>query len=769
MVLKELIKILLCSIPIILCCNAPAQTIQKFPLKPYMVWGPNGNFGTGSQSYLDTFTNKHGNILGRAWVCFDGHFDPKNKKFDADTLRPGMQHDSTTPLVTRPQVHDFWDLGNGKQICVVVDMGRVMYWKELWWNDQTGANIPNAVEVFIGSLEEIRSALFQFRLKEKLSPDHVLDCSAEMGWKAITNMRDTGQFAIFRFNRVNGLPGLEGGANFTSFVPYGYASPYGAKDTRITPDFTIPLKRDTTAAVYYHSGLVEAHPTPPYRSYWNDTLTYFFSKGGYIGNFGSPMGVIDKDTNPWRGAALSTNKIDMAPYGSPLYLDTAFLQNGLRWAYQVDKSPNGRLLQQIQYASTEHIPIDSAGADPRLPSSYGRYAFQFIANAAKLGCELPDRTRGYGRYLSQSRYANDPFPGRFAWGRIKYAIPFNENWAGYRSGRMAGSNYMSPMALFSFHDTLRTEWKKVFPNTPFVSQGFAAWGIEGMIEAEFLGRVWYMNTHHPIADILNLHTTISTWVYDMDKGCAGNTGSQGVFPGQRGEHAKLQAFLDTMYYLSRLRRRVLITEFSYGANKNYKTPVGCDFISGLGAKKIKNYRPHESQGIMKLHARAHYEAVQGVEGVWDYEFGDAADSAGIYYNNIDANNGNYNGFRKWYKAGHFILQQHNKWLKDYRVVKIISDSLNGQFTTLYRHVNKRDSFCLFTMWQNYSDARSPRKYTLASDVTQVIRKNHSWPDFSMNGRTIPTAVRSGAVWLITKPEGDYIFFQSPQLSSAIKS
>ncbi|HYF32071.1 MAG TPA: hypothetical protein VD993_13200 [Chitinophagaceae bacterium] len=766
--MKNIFKILLSATTVLLCAAAFSQSIQKFPLKPYMAWGPNGNFGTGSQAYLDTFSNKHGNILGRAWVCFDGHFDPRNKQFDADTLKPGLQHDSTTPLVTRPLVHDFWDLGNGSQICVVLDVGRVMYWKELWWNDQTGNEIPNAVEVFIGSLEEIRSALFQFRLGTSVTPDHVLNCSSSRGWKSITNMKDTGQFAIFRFNKVNGIRGMQGGANFTSFVPYGYASPYGTKDTRITPDFSMPLKRDTTLAVYYHSGLVEAHPTPPYRNYWSDTLTWFFSKGGYIGNFGSPQGVIDKDTRPWRGAARSNNKIDLQPYGSPLYEDSTFVRGGLRWAYQVDKSPNGRLLQQINYASTEHIPIDSAGADPRLPSSYGRYAFQFIANAAKLGYEMPNISVGYGRYLTPARYANDAFPGRFAWGRIKYFIPFNENWAGYRNGRITGSNYMSPMALFSFHDTLRTEWKKLFANTPFVSQGFAAWGIEGIIEAEFLGRVWYMDTRHPIADILNLHTTISTWVFDIDKGCEGNTGSQGVFPGQRGERAKLQAFIDTMYYVSRIPRRVMITEFSYGSSKNYVKPVGCDFISGLSAKKIKHYRPHESQGIMKLHARAHYEAVQGVEGVWDYEFGDAADSAGIYYNNIDANNGNYNGFRKWYKAGHFILQQHNKWLKDYRVVSVVADSLNGQFTTLYQHIAKRDSFCLFTTWQNYADAPSARKYVMAPDVTQVTRKTHLWPDFSMNGKTIATTVRSGTVWLIPRPEGDYVFFRSTQRAASLR-
>jgi hypothetical protein len=756
-------------------------TTTKIPVTPPMCWDLNGVHGYGCVGYIgDTSkpTNRWGTWLGRAFTSFDGDFDPGNPvpNFDMDTTRPGFQNDTTVPIITRP-THNYFDGGSGAQWLMFIDLGKVYYIDKMYWNDTTGSNIPNAAEViFTTSLEEVRQGVFQFDTRRGFGAptiDFTLDCSATNGWKSRTNIRDSAQYILIRYNDVN----LHFGPAFSSFAFYGCPSPFNTKDTRITPDFSLPLIRDTTKSVgQVNSNFVIA--TGVAESDLVANIPQMEGMGGYVGKAGISDGLFDKDSNAVNVGGrsnTSTYRCDLAPYRDiNIFKDSTFWNRPSKYAYVVDKALNAKLAHDINHDINEYIPIDSLGADPRLDSSYDRFWYVHCAFHAKVGSDIPDLTKGYAPFF---RYSNDAFPGRWAWGRYRYTIGYNENWAGFR-GSLAypAGNYMSTYMLRAFEDKGRREFKTIFGNNAkFVGQGNAAWLMEGWLEATKLNQILYLDKSAILADVFNVHIIIATkMTYAVDGGSFTGYHSRGEFPGQRAEFLKGQSFIDTMYYITGVKQRMIITEMTVSSNKGFKMqedPSGSldGAISNHGARKVKGYDAYESQGIISNQMRHTYSRMGGLEANFIYEYRDAADTAQSFYNNSDANDGYHNAFQNFYKPGFYIWNEHTKWLKDYRVVLSQVDSLSGQMRIVYRNINsgKRDSFCTFVAWQDSTDAPSVRVIPLKSDVTQVTRLEHLWPDATFNGTTVATTVTSGNVTFTPKPEGDYVFFKSTNLATEL--
>lgn len=752
----------------------------KVPIIPRMCWGPNGNFGSGSNSLLDTFTNKWGNIIGRAFANFDGDVDPLNNQFDWDTTRSGFQLDSTlaTGILQRPSIQDYWTLGRDSQICVVLDLERSWDINGYAWFDSTNGNITNAADItFCDDLEELRALLLEFEGAYGTPlPDDTLNSSSTEGWKYDTSFGTrTCQFVIIRYNRVAGVYPNEPGAAFTSFVLYGEEASPGTRDTRITPAWDDPVIVDSSYTVSRLSGYVEAHPVPvPQLTWRTDTSFWWMGTGGYISPFSTTGGVFDKYNGSWISAANTNVKWDAQPYGGPIFNtdDTTYFKAHRN--YNVDKAANTYLLTQTSGGNLNYIPIDSSTADPRMYHSYNRFKYQFLRGASRTCYEIPDTVNNVGIYLREGYIANNPHSGRYAWGIYDYYIPGNEYNAGYRIGSIPGSNYMSPKALFEFHDNLKRGWDSVFDVMPFVSMGFAAWDQEAFLQAEFIGRVKYLNRDHPICDIINYHTTISTWVRNVDGGCAGNGLSQAILAGIRNERARMQAFSDTMQLLSGLQRRVIITEFAYESHTNFAVPdsLCANGVSGLGTKQIGSTTTYVSQAASIAQANINYYFVQGLEALFGYEMMDAADSAGAFYNAPDGAAGRVQGYHNYYKPAFFVEGQQHKWLQNYRSVFVNgvlqSDSINGNFAGYMRHATSRDSFCLVVMWQSYTDAASPRTYTLWSDVSGASKKRHIYgTDWTFDGTTTTPTVTSGTVTETPDQFISYYFFKSAGLAAAL--
>lgn len=755
--------------------TAGNEYFTKINILPRMVWGVNGNFGTGSQSLFDTTVYKYGNIIGRAFTIVDGDGDPSNGQFDFDTTRPGFQIDTTLAngILQRPSVHNFWTMGLDSQIVVIIDLEQEYAFDEFWYNDSTGGAISGAADVTFGTLEDARALMLEF---EGVWGTHVsdfsLNSSASVGYKQVNASGRVGQYIILRFNRVNGTYPNEVGAAFTTF--YFYGTPTGNRDTRITPNWQTTIERDSSLAVSDLNGFVEAHPTPNYSNWRTDTAALWGGLGGYISATTSSNGVFDKYVGSFVGRSNTNVKWDAEPYGTPIYNlpDTVWRKSHKN--YQVDRVANAYLFDQTSDGNLNWIPIDSATADRRRYSSYERYKFQFLRGASRLCYEIPDTTNNVGLYLREAYIDNNPHSGRYAWGLFDYYIPFNENWAGYRDGSVAGSNYQDPMALFSMHDNLKRGWDSVFDVMPFVTQGFAAWGMEGMIEAEFIGRVKYLNKEHPLGDILNMHPTISTWVRDVDGGCAGNYNSQGFLAGVRDERAKFQAFIDTMQILSGRKRKGIITEIAFESHydPNFAIPDSTcsNGVSGLGVRQIGSEDTWTSQAITIAQANIHYYFIKGLDALFGYEMMDAADTAGAFYNSPDGAAGRVQGYHNWYKPSFFVEGQQHKWLANYRGEFIQSDSANGNFNGIMRNVlsTARDSFCLVVAWGSYTNAASARTYNLYSDVTAASKKVHIYgTDWTFDGTTTSPTVTSGTVSETPSQKPSYYFFKSPALAAAL--
>lgn len=768
-----LILIVFCSSTYNPAKPKPFTTWTKINILPRMCWGPNGNFGTGSNSLLDTFTNKWGNIVGRAFVQFDGDVDPINGKFDFDTNRVGFQLDSTlaTGLLQRPNVQDFWTLGLDSQICVIVDLETEHIVRGFAYLDTTGGAIANTMQWAVGTLEDIRQGLLEFEgAYGTFTPDGTWSASATRGWKYDTSITpQTGQFLILRYNRDNGTYPNEIGAMFSTIVVYGEST--GSRDTRITPSWDDAITRDTSFTVSRLAGYVEAHPVPvPQLTWRTDTAYWWMGSGGYISPFSTTGGVFDKYNGSFVGPSNTNVKWSAIPYGGPIFNtdDTTYFKSHRN--YNVDKAANTYLLTQTSGANLNYIPIDSSTADPRLYTSYHRFKYQFLRGASRTCYEIPDTVNNVGIYLREEYIADNPHPGRYAWELYDYYIPGNEYNAGYRTGSLPGTNYMSPKALFEFHDNSKRGWDSVFDVMPFVSMGFAAWDMESFIEAEFIGRVKYMNREHPICEIINYHTTISTWVRNVDGGCAGNGNSQGFLAGVRNEYNKLQAFIDTMQLLSGLQRRVILTEFAFESHTNFAVPDSTctNGVSGLGVKQIGSDNVWVSQAKTINQANLLYYFVQGLEALFGYEMMDAADSAGAFYNLPDGAAGRVQGYHNYYKPAFFAEATQHAFLYNYRGLFWRSDSTDGNFNGILRHQTQRDSFCLAVTWGSYTAASSPRTYFLYDDVTTATKKTVNYTtDWTYAGNSSSPTVTSGTVTETPTQDISYYFFRSPALAAAL--
>jgi hypothetical protein len=752
--------------------TAGNPTYTKINILPRMVWGPNGNFGTGSQSLLDTFTNKWGNVIGRAFTITDGDVDPLNDQYDFDTARSGFQNDTTlgTGLLQRPSVHDFWDMGIDSQIVVVIDLERLHDIDAFFYNDSTGSSVSAVADItFCDSLEEARALVLEFEgTWGTPTPDYTLNASGTRGYKTTLDVNKSCQFIVIRFNRLIGTYPNEIGAAFSTFGFYGNESPLGTRDIRITPAWDDVIVRDTTFAISRLGGYVEAHPTPNYPNWESDTATLWSGLGGYIAPIATTTnGAFDQLNVAYTGP--TSTKWNATPYnGAPLFNTADTTWRKQRRNYLVDRAARTYLLKQTDSANLNYIPLNAEGDDFRLSASYEAYKWQFLRGAARAMYEIPDTTNAVGQYLTESYIENNPHSGRYAWGLFTYWIPFNENWAGYRAGGIPGSNYQNPKSIFEMHDLIKRAWDSVFNVMPTVSQGFAAWGMEGIIEAEFIGRLKYLNREHPLADILNMHPTISTWVRDIDGGCAGNGESQGYLAGIRNERAKMQAFIDTMRLLSGLQRKVIVTEIAVESHIDFEVPDSTcsNGVGGLGAKQVDTENYLVSQAIHIYQDNMHYYFVQGLEALFGYEMMDAADSSGIYYNATDGAAGRIQGYHDYYKPAFFAEGFELKWLQDYRGILLQSDSIEGNWAGLLRHTTSRDSFCLSIMWQNYTPATNARTYSLFSDVTTATNRQAVYgTDWGFNGTSSTPTVTSGNIVLTPSQKGNLIFFKSPALAS----
>lgn len=775
----------------------PAPTCvgsTKLPIKNYMVFGPNGNFGqgAGSAATLDTFPKfngkltyaKAGNRSGYAYSLFDMDCDPWNNQFDANLSLAGFQRDSTLikGLVEFPTLHHYYELGNGNEIVVVVDMGRP-YNVERWaYYDSTLATYTDEVEVFVCNLDTASRAVFEYETGIPCVPSFTISTHDAPGFYYIDHRREKGQYLVFRFKPV-GASNI--GPVISSIWPYGCVATGAGDtaDTRITPQFKPNQSRDTTYTVGdHHSGIVVATGVPG-GSYWDDTLRNHRGQGGYIGVISPTQGLIDTFQNkPWRGITSLINsdiKYNIGPYGDlNIFIDSAYYYSGgvkRRHKYIVDKSAPARIYKETGFRILEIVPTDSIAADKRLSKSYGRITAQEVWMYALLGEIAPDVNSQYGQYISNDDYYNNNFAaGRRATGRVKYWIMFNENYAGYRAAN--DSNWMSPAHIRAAFDTLYQALHSTFPGIQVASQGFAAWGSEGLLESEFLQRLKYKNRTRKLWDIYNIHTTVSTYVHHVEKSYPGNVGSHSVFAGQRNEYWKLQTTLDTLNWYAGEWKDCIVTEYSVGSPRHYETPtdpLGTDAgITALGAQQIGSLPSEESQAYIYLSQQVDLEMTRGCLYSYGYEYGDAADTLSGFYPNNDNNNGRVNrtgtlASSPWYKPLYFVGRQHVKWLDKYRGIQYVADSLNGNRAALFRNVNSRDSFCLFVQWDFYSDPTIQRTYFLGSDVSTVLCLQHLNGDYTDAGTTISLTVTGGSVRFPPSYKGHYIFFKSTSLANKL--
>lgn len=814
-------------------------TPLKIPILSWYCWtftadctrGVKGWIGDTSNAAIPLVGHKNGAWLGESYGFWQGDEDPRAGNFDHNSLIPGVQGDDIYPYVQRDFTTPYYVGGNGNQRVILVILPRKYDFHSIWWLDQGSVNLNNVAEVMVGSLEDIRKGLFQFDTHKNFGAptiDYVINQVAGNGWYHYDYLRKSGQYILIRLNKVNGAAGIiDSGPGIANFIVYGKPSDDGAVDTRILPDYyysTVPpLVRDTTHRREETTGFVAATGWPLTPNWIRDNIwsagnvsrPTFNWQGGYLKVFasaGNPnVGVIDRSNTAWPGRAAATNKINLNPYypgvGLPsLWKDSSLFTRPDIKTYTVSVQPNGKLLNQTSYASLEHNPVDSIGADFRLDSSYDRFAQTEIFLWAKIGPEVPDFTQGFGQYINDSRYESDNFPGRYAWNRSQLLLHANENNIGFRDGSIPNSSYMNPFALRAFHDKLYREWKKVFHTNPFVGQGLAAWQVRAWYQAQMLNNIVYMDRNHPLCDIVNVHVVVETLSSrTLEPGVVEAIGSRSEFGGRRNEGLKAQTFLDTLAYIMGGKYpQVMFSEVAMSTNPNYATrqdPGGSDAsMSTHGARPIYNsstgakYDVYTSQGFQMTNIWTHQDGIMGMVSREHYEFVDAADTSATgcnsgvpcgscpvgqtcidgtcrfyCYPNSDANDGAYNryaaNYTPFFKPSYYIVSEDQLWKGKYRVIHKQSDSIDGQLRYLYRNVYERNKFLTFVQWQDSTKPANDRNFLLWADVSTCVNKTPSFPDATFSGTIQPLVVTAGWVTMRPTPEGNYIEFTSNGLAS----
>jgi hypothetical protein len=319
---------------------APCAVI---PMLPRYTWDLTSSSGEGSQRFFDTSVNKNPPILGAGHVLFDrGAADPRNGNFDFNQHVSGVQSDSTSINMTRASIHagnvvggqtyyNYFHLGSGNQRIFFVDFEQPVRWDALYLRNGALTAIANAFEIIItDDPAEVRKAVFEFT-PEYTAPtvDYTVSLTGAE-WDSVINMRDTGRFAIFRFNEVYNSPAQ--GAPITSMIPYGEFSEFTATRSAITPDysFNYTAVRDTTVRGELHSGKVIATPVPLYPNYLRDTFPHTKSWGGYINavDTAKANGGQGDTTNLDFDISNTAFKLYMAMYGGALFEDSTNLANG---------------------------------------------------------------------------------------------------------------------------------------------------------------------------------------------------------------------------------------------------------------------------------------------------------------------------------------------------------------------------------------------------------------------------------------------------------
>jgi hypothetical protein len=802
----------------------PAFVGTPLPItfEPYKVWsfaadmtrGAEGFIGDTSNAAVPLVGHKNGAWLGDAYGFFDN--DP--------ATYPRIQRDFTTL---------YYRGGNGNQRCLWINLGRKYDFYSVKWRDLGGVNLSNVAELIIGTLEDTRKGLFQFDTNLAYGAPtitYTFNQVATNGLYSYPYIRTSGQFILIRLNDVAGNGGIpDSGPGFSDFMFEGLPSADSAKDNRITLDFSIPLVRDTTVKRGDAKGFVEATGWETAGNFIRDSILKapktstsgiptFSWMGSYLHVFasaGNPTtGVMDRaTTRPARG----TIKVNLNPYNPctsctpSLFFDSSRFTRPNIKNYTVVIQPNERVLAATGFASLEHVPIDSIGADFRQDSSYDMFSETFIKLAAKEGPEIPNFTRGFGTMISSADYESDDFPGRYGIGRIAVLIPGNEMNVGFRNGGIPHSNDMDPFALRAFHDKLYREWHQVF-NGPFYSMGMAAWKVRPFIEAQMLNNIKYLDMDHPLADVWNIHVVCeSDMVRTTEPGVVDALGSRAEFAGWRNERLKSQTLLDTVAYMMHGKYpKVAFSEIALSTNQEYATrqdPGGSDAsMSTHGARPIYSsadghkYTPYESQGFLMTNIWTHQDAVQGLVFSTHYEFEDAADSSacstgipctsgcpvGTFcdddgfckfrcFNNSDANDGVRNRFGNhthggiphfpFFKGSYFVTQFDQIEKADYRVVQVQVDSISGMLQYLYRNVLIRNKFLTFVQWQDSTKPATDRSISLWPDVTTCTNKIPAMYDWAFSGTNDVNTLNAGVLTMRPKPEGNYIDFTSDGLAA----
>jgi hypothetical protein len=775
---------------------APCEVI---PILPRMTWDLSGASGEGSQRMNDTLTatgqRKYPSILGAGHVLTDrGNADPRNGNFDFNPHVVGVQADSTSIIMTRATVHpgntyagqtyeDYFNLGSGNQRVFFIDLERPHDFDAIYIRTN-GVACTNAFEVIItDDPEEVRKAVFEFKGYGSPTIDYTVSLTGAT-YDSIINIREASKrFVVLRFNPNDGNTPKQG-PGVTSIFLYGDQTAGAYTRSAITPDYTFDAAaaRDTTQPGWAHSGKVIATPVP--LSPANYLSVYFpYNKmfSGYllVTDSAKANGGHGDTTNKAWNIADTDFKLYLSMYGDPNFLKPSERPIHERENYVAIANSNRRLIKQVYDGgaiSNQHIPVDSLGADSRIHTSYGRYAWYYNFIAAVLGNTAPNVSSPFYAYIPLSRIAGDWVGGSgYARGTIDYFIPFNENNADFRPGgnpATTQSSWMPPVAMYAFHDTIQTIWHSLFPGVPFTMQGLAAADYGYILTCEMLGKIEKMDDTYTMCDILDMDEIFVKHIHDINGGCTGNIDQQSVFPGYRRKGAWIQGVLDTMAILSGRWRNLIVKEYSVASNKDFQLPLtGCDFnvLSVPPVPSRPTYRPGHIQGYMKTQQQIIFEGVQGLYRSWMYEAFDLVDTSSIYYQGNDGSQGDINVGSTWFKPGLYYGQQHNNFTDSFRVVEILSDSLEGQYKALYRKVvgGITDSFLIVTMWQSFTDPTGNRTHTLASDVTAVLHKRLLDADATYNGTTVSTTVTAGAISIPSVFEPDYIFFKSPELAAEL--
>jgi hypothetical protein len=795
-------------------------------IEPYKIWsfaadmtrGAEGFIGDTSNAAVPLVGHKNGAWLGDAYGFFDNN----------PATYPRIQRDFTTL---------YYRGGNGTQRCLWINLGRKYDFYSVKWRDLGNVNLSNVAELIIGSLEDTRKGLFEFDNHLAYGAPTILYNFNQVvtnGLYSYPYIRASGQFILIRLNDVAGAGGIaHSGPGFSDFMFEGLPSADSAKDNRITFDFSIPLVRDTTVRRGDAKGFAEAAGWESAGNFVQDSILKapktssagiptFNWMGSYLHVFasaGNPTnGVMDRaTTRPARGAI----KVNLNPYNPctsctpSLFFDSSrFIRPNIK-SYNVLIQPNERLLAATGFASLEHVPIDSVGADFRQDSSYDMFSETFVKLAAKEGPEVPNFTRGFGTMISAADYESDDFPNRYGIGRITVLVPGNEMNVGFRNGSIANSNYMDPFALRAFHDKLYREWHLVF-NGPFYSMGMAAWKVRSFMEAQMLNNIKYLDMDHPLADVWNIHVVCeSDMVRTTEPGVVDALGSHAEFGGWRNEGLKTQTLLDTVAYMMHGKYpKVAFSEIAISTNQLYATrrdSAGTDAsMSTHGARPIYSsidghqYSPYESQGFLMTNIWTHQDAVQGLVFSTHYEFEDAADTSacntgipctsgcpvGTFcdddgfckfrcFNNSDANDGVRNRFGNhthggiphfpFFKGSYFVTQFDQIEKGDYRVVWKRADSISGLLHYLYRNVFIRNKFLSFVQWQDSTKPATDRQIPLWSDVTTCTNKIPAMYDWTFSGTNDVNTLSAGVLTFRPKPEGNYIDFASDGLAAFLDS